>query len=141
MHAHARPARPPSSSRRSSLAPIVGVFAFVACAAAPGAHAENQRVAALEAQLADAQARIVDLESTLTTLAADVAALKSEQSSNPPTEQRLAGAQHANADQGSNGEATDWRKQILVPDLSADERDHELGARPKLFVQTGYAAR
>ena len=128
--------------RRSSVAPIFRAFAFVACAAAaPSAHADNQRVAELEAQLADARARIVDLESTLGVLAADVAALKSEQGGNAPPEEKLAGGQSSNADHQSSDEESDWHKRILVPDLSADERDHEPSAPPQLFVQTGYAAR
>jgi hypothetical protein len=132
--------RPHWPCSRNSSALIAIALAFVACAVAPSAYADNQRVAELEAQLADARARIGDLESTLGALAADVAALKSEQGGKSPPEEKLTNASSPNVDQQSDSQSA-WRKQILVPDLGADERDEELTARPTLFVQTGYAAR
>src|SRR5215831_14612430 len=77
-----------------SLVLISGACAF---AAARGVHAEEQTVAELEAQLADARAKIVDLESRLGAVAADVEALKKGQSAEPRAEQLSADAPRPNA--------------------------------------------
>jgi hypothetical protein len=117
---------------------ISGAWAF---AATPALHAEEQRVADLESQLADARAKIAELESRLGTIAADVEALKTRQSAEPKAEQLAAKSPRPNTARQAGDDESAWHDQILVPDLEADERDHDLTGRPGLFVQAGYAAR
>lgn len=107
----------------------------------PGVHAEEQGVAQLEAQLADARAKIVELESKLGAVVAEVEALKKGQSAELRAEQVSANPPRTSAAQQPSDVGSAWRDQTLRPDLEADERDHDLAARPGLFVQTGYAAR
>jgi hypothetical protein len=138
MKALSRPARG-LTRLRDSLVLISGACAFVVCAAV---HAEEPRVAELEAQLADARAKIVQLESKLGAIAEDVEALKTKQSAEPAkAEEVSANGPRSNAGQQPNDVESAWHDQILRPDLEADERDHDLTGRPGLFVQTGYAAR
>jgi hypothetical protein len=120
---------------------LVLTYGAYALAATPGARAEEARVADLEAQLADARARIVELESRLGAIAADVDALKIAKNAEPQAEQLAGKAPRSNAAQQPSDVESAWRDQILARDLEADERDHDLTARPGLFVQTGYAAR
>ncbi len=89
------------------------------------------RVEALERQLLTAQSRVVELESMIATLAADVAALKGQ------------GAETA-VDVESEARVTDpldsYIERVLVTDLGDDERGEELTPRPELFVQSRYHA-
>jgi hypothetical protein len=121
----------------SVAAPMVALLAL--CSAAHGAPSADDRVKELEAQLRATQARVVELQTTLDTLAADVAALKAEPGSQqkptelkPPDQREPSGA-------GENIEA-ELRVAMLVPDLGGDERDKVLTGRPELFVQSGFAA-
>src|SRR5215471_7316747 len=108
---------------------LVLISGTCALAVAPGVHAVEQSVAELEAQLADARAKIVDLESRLGAVAADVEALKKGQSAEPRAEQVSADAPRPNAARQPRDVESAWRDQILIPDLGADERDHDLAAR------------
>ena len=111
-------------------------MALVVCAAmAPMASAlaavDADRVAELEQQLHAAQTRVRELETQLGTLAADVEALKSATERVPARDEAAGEPTDAAAKQ---------RERVLAPDLGEAERDHELTARPELFIQTGYAA-
>src|SRR5215831_6211581 len=82
-----------------------------AVAAAPSVHADEQSVAALGAQLADARAKIVELESKLGTLAADVEALKTRQSAELKAEQGSANAPRPNAGEQTKDVESAWHGQ------------------------------
>ena len=70
------------------------------------------------------QDRIKVLESDLQRLEAEIQTLKREVESAPAVPEP--------ADIG-------FRKQVVVPDLGNDERDHELQARPEIFIQTRFS--
>ncbi|HET7131890.1 MAG TPA: porin, partial [Gammaproteobacteria bacterium] len=112
----------------------------MACAAfVPSARADDQRVADLEAQLQEARARVKELEETLGKLADELDRLKAEQPSTKGAPAQEARTSREPAEE-AGALAAEQRDAILVPDLGGDERDRRIGARPDLFLQTGFAA-
>jgi hypothetical protein len=136
---HARGAPHSRHSRQGDPLKLLSttVLMFGSWAAAMGAHADDeQRIQALEAQLRAAQARIGELENTLTKMAADLAAIKTQ----PNADAEQQGSARTAPDAAESDPADEQRTAILAPDLGDDERDHGITLRPELFLQTGYAA-
>jgi hypothetical protein len=125
--------------RRQSL--IVSCASAVLAGHAQIVFAEDRRIEELESQLRAAQARVSELEQTLTQLASELTALKATKQEGGETASRRRTAAPARARSEDASESVDeQRMAILVPNLGDDERDHDLTARPALFLQTGFAA-
>src|SRR5262245_50733321 len=82
-----------------------------------------QTIGDSSAPSASVQDRVGLLESELKRLEAEIQTLKRE-----------TGAQTA-----PEPSKTVFREQIIVPGLGSDERDHELQAKPEIFIQTRFS--
>jgi hypothetical protein len=91
----------------------------------------SARVEALERQLLTAQDRVAELESMLSALAGEVAALK---------QQDADAAVNIEPEPPLVDSSESYVERVLVPDLGGDERGETLTPRPELFVQTRYHA-
>ncbi len=124
-------------TRRYPSLALVSLLALPTALAAQTA--ADERVAALETQLRNAQARVAELTATLDDLSAAVAAVKDATAGQrdvlPTTTNEL-------SDAAENTVAGDisFAERIIVPDLGSDQRGDELEAKPELFVQTAYFA-
>ena len=116
--------------------PIAALF-FAVCSPAHGDPSADDRVKELEAQLRATQARVIELQTTLDTLAAGVAALKGEP---PQKATELKPPEQGAPSAGAESIEAEVRDAMLVPDLGRDERGGKLEGKPQLFVQTGIAA-
>jgi hypothetical protein len=105
----------------------VSVYVCLLAASPPSVAqpADADRIAALEADLRTAQARVAELESTLDSLAAAVVELKAQ----PTAPERQAPSE--------DGE---FAERIIITDLGSDDREEQLRGKPELFVQTAYFA-
>jgi len=127
-----------SVARATWAASPIAALLFAVCSPAQGAPNADYRVKDLEAELRATQARVVELQATLDTLAAGVAALKGESGSRQNTELKPPEQREPSA--GGESIEGELRDAMLVPDLGRDERGNKLEAKPQLFVQTGFAA-
>ena len=87
----------------------------------------DTRVAELDKRLSEAQTRAQELQQTIAALAAELRALKEPQTASVPVS---AVTRH--------DDAAPYREQVIRPDLAEDERGHELGIAPELFVQSRF---
>jgi hypothetical protein len=122
-----------SVARASWAASSIAAFLTAVCSPAHGAASADDRVKDLEGQLRATQARVVELQTALDTLAADVAALKAEPGS-PQNSTELKPSEQGARSAGGESIEAELRDAILVPDLGRDERGGKLEAKPQLFV-------
>jgi len=111
---------------------------FIALAGPLAAAAQDDRIAALEAQLTATQEQVTQMQAVVQALVEQVAAARDDL---PQVEGAPAALSFAEPPQRIEPELEEtFADQILVRDLSHDERDHELEARPELFIQSRYTA-
>jgi hypothetical protein len=94
----------------------------------------DARIADLEQRLSEAKNGVAALQKTIEGLTAEVKALRQGAIASPPVPASSSSAAPA------KDAASDYKEQILQPDLGGDERDYALSARPELFVQSRYQA-
>ena len=95
----------------------------------------DQRIAELERKLSEAANNVAILQNTIQGLTAELGSLRS------PAEVKLAGVKPIEvkpSDVAPQDSASDFERQILRPDLGADEREKKLEAKPELFIQSRY---
>jgi len=95
---------------------------------------QDARIKELDKNLKEARQVAVTLQKTIDSLTDELESLRKASKTTSP--QAIVGASHTTAESGKD----DFKDQILVPDLGADERSTRLTARPELFVQTRYSA-
>jgi len=86
----------------------------------------NTRVAELDKRLSEAQTRAQELNQAIAALAAELRALKEPQTASVPVSVV------------THDDTAPYREQVIRPDLAEDERGHELGIAPELFVQSRF---
>src|SRR5262245_7515312 len=96
---------------------------------------QDRRIAELERNLAEARNVAAALQKTIDGLADEVKALRGTASA-PLALAPAAQARPSSAD----APADPYREQILRPDLGENEREHQLSARPELFIQSRFQA-
>lgn len=107
-------------------------------AGSAGAETKDERVAALEAQLATTLQQLAQMQGVIETLVEQVSALREGQLDLDGAPAASSFAELPEAPESETEET--FADQILVRDLGRDERDHELEARPELFIQSRYTA-
>lgn len=109
---------------------------------APSAAAQGQeaRLAELDRRLSDARARADELKQVIDTLAAELQTLRSRPTMPGPPDRAVqvdaAVPPPAVAEHGLSS----FHADIVRPDLGEDERGHDVGAAPELFVQSRFQA-
>jgi len=108
---------------------VVCATATVLAGGSAQAQERDTKVAELDRKLSEAQMRAEELQQTIAALASELRALKA------PLATDVAVAAAAGQD-----DAAPYRERVVRPDLGADERDHELGIAPELFIQSRFQA-
>lgn len=103
-----------------------------------GAQTDNDRVTALETQLEATQRQVVEMQAVIQTLVEQVATLRDAPPRQEPAPAAMSLAEAPRTPEPEPEET--FADQILVRDLGHDEREHELEARPELFIQSRYTA-
>jgi hypothetical protein len=95
---------------------------------------QDARIEELAKKLKEARQVAVTLQKTIDLLTDELESLQKSGKATSP--QAIASTSHTTAKSGKS----DFKDQILVPDLGGDERSNRLTARPELFVQSRYSA-
>jgi hypothetical protein len=142
----------PRFTEREKRRGIKPVALFLCLASALPLWAEDQdrdqRIAALERQLAEAKKGVATLQKTIESLSTEVQALRQTPSKaaqdelTSKTEASPATPPSPDARDTSGkyaGDAHDFATRIIGSDNGGDERDNKLEAKPEIFIQTRYS--